>query len=252
MNLIQSSLLYNYLYSPKSWLHNKNNKKKTFTIFCCLIYLPYMSLYQIFCSLFILLCLFKSVKTPKFINKHFKKTALIFLFFIILNIEKKELLTNNTVIHRKYIHIFPLNQSLSIKKNINNLIESTSSYLISLSFIRLLSIHFLSLIMIKLLLMTTLYENILSLFFKYLYKNTNQIYKHLFYEVNIAIEFIEAIFEYLELIKNSYIIRFLHFNKKISFTEHLIIYFFCIRQLIINIQKQIYIVAESLYSREIY
>jgi energy-coupling factor transporter transmembrane protein EcfT len=106
--------------------------------------------------------------------------------------------------------------------------------------------------MIKLLLMTTLYENILYLFFKYLDKKTGEIYQHLFYEVNIAIEFIEAIFQYLELIKNSYIIRFLNFNKNMPFIEHLIIYFFCIKQLIINIQKQIYIVAESLYSREIY
>ena len=252
MNLIQSSVLYNYLYSPKSWLHSRTNKTKIFTISCCLIYLPYMSLYQIFCTLLILLCLYKSIKMPNLINKNLKKTALIFLFFITINVQDSQMLTSNLVIHRKYIQIYPLNKFLLIKKEMHNSIELPLSYLISLSFIRLLSIHFISLLIIRLLLITTLYENILYLFFKDLYRKTNQIYQSFFYEVNIAIEFIQAIFQYLELIKYSYIIRFLHFNRSISFIEHLIIHFFCIKQLIINIQKQIYTVAESFYSREIY
>ena len=252
MNLIQSSILYNYLYSPKSWLHNKTNKTKIITVLCCLIYLPYMSLYQIFYTLFILLCLYKSITTPNFINKNLKKTALVFLFFIIVNIQDSQVLTSNLIPHRKYIQIFPLNKFLFIKGEIHRSIKSSPNYLISLSFIRLMIIHFTSLLIIRLLLITTLYENILYLFFKYLYKKTNQIYQSFFYEVNIAIEFVEAIFQYLELIKYSYIIRFLHFNRSVSFVEYLVIHFFCIKQLTINIQKQIYTVAESCYSREIY
>lgn len=252
MNLIQSSILYNYLYSPKSWLHNKTNKTKICIILCCLICLPYMSLYQIFYTLFILLCLYKSITIPNLFNKNLKKTALVLLFFIIVNIQNSQILTSNLITHRKYIQIFPLNKFLLVRKEIHHSMELPPSYLVSLSFIRLMSIHFTSLLIIRLLLMTTLYENILYLFFKYLYKKTNHISQSFFYEVNIAIEFIQAIFQYLELIKYSYIIRFLYFNRSISFVEHLTIHLFCIKQLIINIQKQIYAVAESFYSRGIY
>lgn len=247
MNFLQSSILYNYLYTPQSWLHNQPKTIKILTFFCCLIYLPYIPLYGIFYILLALLFIYKSIKIPNLINKNLKRIFLIFLFFIIINIQDQRMLKNNLIIHRKYIQIFPLNKYLLIKRIIN-----APSYLISLSLFRLLGIHLISLFAIQLLLITTLYENIVYLFFKYLHKKTNQISQSFFYEVNISIEFIQAIFQYLELIKQSYIIRFLQFNKTISLIEYLIIYFFCIKQLIINIQKQIYITAESLYSREIY
>ena len=240
MNFIQSSILYNYLYSPKSWLHNKSTITKVFTIFCGLIYLPYMSIHQISFILLFLLCLYKSIKIPNLINKNIKKMALIFLFFIIINIQDESTLTISLLTERQYLQIYPLDNST----------QSFPKYLISLSFIRLLSIHFISLVVIKLLLMTTLYENILFLFFNYLYRRSGQIYQKIFFEINIAIEFIHLIFKQLEIIKYSYILRFLRFSKNIPRRVHLTVYFLCIKQLIINIEKQIYIISEILYGRE--
>lgn len=242
MNLIQSSILYNYLYSPKSWLHDQSTMSKVFTVFCTLICLPYMQTNQVFSTFLFLLCLYRLIKIPNLINKNIKKIVLIFLFFIIINIQDESTLTISLLAERQYIQICPL----------DNFIRLSPKYFVSLSFIRLLSIQFISLIVIKLLLTTTVYENILFLFLNYSYKRSNQIYQKIFFEINIAIEFIQVIFKQLEIIKYGYILRFLGFNKNISHKVYLTIYSLCIKKLIFNIEKQIQIISESLYSREIF
>nr|YP_009502167.1 hypothetical protein [Porolithon onkodes]ASB29768.1 hypothetical protein [Porolithon onkodes] len=241
MNFIQSSILYNYLYSPKNWLHDQSTITKVFTVFCSLICLPYVAIDIIIAIVLFFLCLYKLIKVPDPMNKNIKKVALIFLFFTIINIQNESTLTISLLTERQYIRICPL----------DNFIQPFPKYLISLSFIRLLSIHFISLTVIKLLLMTTLYENILLLFFNYLHKKSNQIYQKVFFEINITIEFIQVIFKQLEIIEYSYILRFLEFNKNISSKVLLTIYFLCIKQLILNIKKQIQIISETLYSRNI-
>ena len=252
MTLIQSSILYNYLYSPINWLHQQPTGVKICSFLFYLIYLPYTSLDKIFYLFIILFICYLSINLPKVIVKNIKNIAIIFLFFTATNMQDKLTLTSNILANRDYVQIYPL--SISIFKQINNnsLTILSNTYFISISFIRLLSINFISLLVMKLLLLTTLYESLLLFFFKYLYKIPSKYCKKFFLEINIAIEFIQIIFKQLETIKYSYIIRFLQFKKKISYQEYLTIYFFCIKQLIINIQKQIYFLSESLYSREIY
>ena len=252
MTLIQSSILYNYLYSPTSWLHQQSTSIKVCAFLFFLIYLPYTSLYKIFYLSIILLIFYSSINIPKIIVKDINNIAMIFLFFTITNIQNEFTLTSNILMERDYIQIYPLRAPIFRQIHIYNLVILSNSYFISTSFIRLLSINLISLLIMKLLLLTTLYESLLLFFFKYLYKIPNKFCKKFFFEINIAIEFIQVIFKQLETIQYSYMIRFLQLNKKLSYHEYLTIYFFCLRQLIVNIQKQIYFLAESLYSREIY
>ena len=251
MILIQSSILYNYLYSPISWLHRQPASIKVFSFLFYLIYLPYMSLDKIF-YLSIIFCVFYlSINRSKVITKNINNLAIVFLFFTITNIQDKSTLTSKMLINRNYIQIYPLRISIFKQKNIDNITKLSNTYFISTSFIRLLSINFIALLVMRLLLLTTLYEDILLFFLKYLYKIPSKLCKKIFFEINIAIEFIQIIFKQLEIIQYSYMIRFLQSKKQISYQEYFTIYFFCFKQLIINIQKHIYCLAESLYSREI-
>ena len=251
MTFIQSSILYNYLYSPISWLHQQPISIKIYFFFFYLIYLPYTSLNKIFYLFIIFFVFYLSINVPKIIVKNIKNLAIVFLFFTITNIQNEFTLTSKILANRNYIQIYPLKISILTQINIDNLAILSNTYFLSTSFIRLLSINFISLLIMKLLLLTTLYENLLLFFFKYLYKIPNKFYKKFFLEINIAIEFIQVIFKQLEAIQYSYVIRFLQLKKDLSYQEYLTIYFFCLRQLMTNIQQQVYFVAESLYSREI-
>lgn len=252
MTLVQSSILNNYLYSPISWLHQQPTSVKIYAFFFLLIYLPYISLNKIFYLSIIFFVFYLSINIPKIIVKNINNIVMIFLFFTITNVQNEFTLTSNLLIDRDYIQIYPLRASIFTQLHIHSLVILSNSYFISTSFIRLLSINLISLLAMKLLLLTTLYESLLLFFFKYLYKISNKLCKRFFFEINIAIEFIQVIFKQLETIQYSYMIRFLQLNEKLSYQEHLTIYFFCLRQLMINIQKQIYFITESLYSREIY
>ena len=252
MTLIQSSILYNYLYSPRSWLHRQPTSVKICSFLFYLIYSPYISLDKIFYLSIIFFVFYMSVNIPKTIIRNINNITMIFLFFTITNIQDKSTLTSKILINRNYIQIYPSRALIFTQRNIDSLTILSNAYFISTSFIRLLSINFISLLVMKLLLLTTLYENLLLFFFKFLYKFPNKFRKKVFFEINIAIEFIQIIFKQLETIQYSYMIRFLQFKKKISYQEYLTIYFFCLKQLMINIQKQVYSLAESLYSREIY
>ena len=193
-----------------------------------------------------------SINVPKIIMKNIRNLATIFLFFTITNIQDQFTLVSDILVDRNYIQIYPLRISIFTQIDNDRLAALSSSYFISTSFIRLLSINFISLLIMKLLLLTTLYENILLFIFKYLYKIPGKFCRKIFFEINIAIEFVQIIFKQLETVKYSYLIRFLQFKRKISYQEYLTIYFFCFRQLMINMQKHIYFFAESFYSREIY
>ena len=252
MTLIQSSILYNYLYSPINWLHRQSVSVKICAFLFFLIYLPYTSLDKIFYLSIILFMFYLSINIPKIIVNNINNLAIIFLFFTITNIQNEFTLTSKILIDRDYIQIYPLKVSIFTQIQTGSLEILSNSYFISTSFIRLLSINLISLLIMKLLLLTTFYESLLLFFFKYLYKIPNKFCKKSFFEINIAIEFIQVIFKQLETIQCSFVIRFLQLNKKFSYQEYLTIYFFCFKQLIINIQKQIYFLAESLYSREIY
>ena len=252
MTLIQSSILYNYLYSPISWLHQQSTSVKICAFLFFLIYLPYTSLDKIFYLFIILFIFYLSIDIPKVIVRNINNFAIIFLFFTITNIQNEFTLTSNMLIDRNYIQIYPLKGLIFTRIQIDSLEILSNSYFISASFIRLLSINLISLLIMKLLLLTTLYESLLLFFFKYLYKIPNKFCKKFFFEINVAIEFLQVIFKQLETTQSSFMIRFSQSNRKLSYQEYLTIYFFCFRQLIINIQKQIYFLAESLYSREIY
>ena len=226
MTLIQSSILYNYLYSPISWLHQQPTSVKICTFLYFLIYLPYTSLNKIFYLSIILLVFYLSVNVPRIIVKNIKNFTIIFLFFTITNIQNEFTLTSNLLVDREYIQIYPFKVLILPQIYMSRLGIVSNSYFISTSFIRLLSINLISLLIMKLLLLTTLYENLLLFFFKCLYKIPNKFCKKIFFEINIAIEFIQVIFKQLENIQYSFIIRFLQLDKKLSYQEYLIIYFF--------------------------
>nr|YP_009243873.1 hypothetical protein Sdur_056 [Sporolithon durum]AMK96115.1 hypothetical protein Sdur_056 [Sporolithon durum] len=82
MNFFQLSYYRNYLYSPKTSLHNIEAKIKIIILFCQLIFLPYISIkYMTIFVLLLLLCILNLN-----LNKSIKNNiySILILFFYLL------------------------------------------------------------------------------------------------------------------------------------------------------------------------
>ena len=71
------------------------------------------------------------------------------------------------------------------------------------------------------------------------------------FEVKIATQFLNIILKQVEIIQTAYIIRAVKLQKTQKFQENILLYFFCIQQLIINIYENIQDTSSALYSSDI-
>lgn len=253
MNFIKLSVLYTYLYSPKSWLHKQNNVTKIYIFLISLICLPYMSIQYICIFLIGLVYVYKSTYFPVQLNHYFSNIISIFIFFLLINIQHKKQLIPEILTNRNYIQIYPPDNHFFFYINDEQRYEISynQSYYLSTSLLRLLSIQFIYLCLMKLLLLTTSYDKIIQIALNQLDKYINNSTQRLAFEIQVSIQFLKIILKQLELIKIAYVIRAIQLEKGPFCQNNLFLYFFCIQQLIINIYSCIYSIADTLYSREI-
>lgn len=254
MNFIKTSILWNYLYSPISWLHKYNNTLKIFTIIVYLIILPYISLKKIFfCSVFFQF-VYYSIYVPIGITVYLIKVFIIFILYTLFNIQNYQQVIESYNLQRSHILIFNSFNSLSKIKNcpLNREILSQYNYYLSSSLIRLLSISFLYLICMKILLLTTSYNKILEFFLKYINHYKELFIQKFILEVQMSIQFLEIILKQIQLIKFSHMTRSIKNNNNLSIYKLVLLYFFCLQQLIINSYNSIYNISNTIYSNEVY
>lgn len=138
------------------------------------------------------------------------------------------------------------------KKNFLKIIYLKPLYFyIPLSIIRLLSINFIYLFLIKFLLLTTHYEQIIKILIINLKHITPNSFQKISFEIIIAAQFLKIIVKEIKILKMAYKIRNPKSQHKYLSKEQLLTYWLLIRQLVLNIYQQTFNIADTLYSREI-
>jgi len=253
MNFIKSSIFYDYLYSPKSWLHKQNNKIKIYICFIQLFFLPYSSFIYLTIFSISLLLLYNSTYVPNSIKNYLKRMIIFFIIFLIINIEQRDLTKYNQVSHRQTLQIFPLNK-FTLFNGKNGLKSSRFSSLyfyLPISIIRLLTINIIYLFFIKILLLTTHYNEIIKFILVKIKKHLKTPATILNLEVMISSQFLNIICYQIEILKIAYITRDIKLNMRHSIRESILTCILFIEQLILNIYQSIYTTSNTLYSREI-
>lgn len=251
MNFIKSSVSHEYLYSPQSWLHKRKDITKIYIVFINLAYLPYVRIRYIYFYLLFFLLIYKSIYIPIKLNSYLCTIIFIFAFLTLINIQNKQQIFTDIVLKREYIQIHFIKRFfLSDIKEYNTDHLSYQDYYLSASLIRLLSIIFLHLTSMKILLLTTVYRNILTVFFYHANKYKNTIFQKLFFEIQLSIQFLKIIFKQIDIIKVAYITRSVKIKRKVYLLEIISLYIFCLQQLLANLRKGIYNISNTLYSCE--
>lgn len=248
MNFIKLCNSYMYLYSPKSWLHLKNNKIKLGIFMSYLICLPLISLKHVFLFLIILLCLLRSIMMPRYLRTYFYQSIGIFVFFLIINIKYYSRYPNNEKATRAYCIL----QANSFEDNLDrgNKLNSSNFYL-PLSIIRIGSIHLIYSILIRCFLITTKHSSIIKLTLALCrHINCYSSAKFIFL-INTSSQFLKIIFEEIEAIIISFRLRSIKINRSTVLHTILSVFISLLEQLLFNIKEKIFSIAQTLYSRDI-
>ena len=251
MSFIKLSILWNYLYSPVSWLHQCKKTTKIILVFLCLIYLPYAPIQQIYYCFTILFLIYTSIYIPLQVIYYFSKMLIFCILVTLINIQNKIQALN---LIRKYLYFYnPISLLLQLNTgSVNNNITFSLYYYLPLPLVRLLTINFLYLMLMKILFLTTLYENILDFFFNSINKYKNLVIKKVLFEIQVSIQFLKTILKIVEKIRIGYAIRSVQLYKTDPFHKAILIYYFCIQQLITNIYISIYNIANTMYNSGIH
>ena len=245
MSLIKLLVFYDYLYSPKSWLHKLSSQIKMHTIILLLLILPYMPLQYIAIYFFLCAYLHRFIYIHKHLKMYYKSIVLLFTFFLCISIQYSPINTTKRLIQICPLNYFNINNNILV-----NQILSCCFYLPA-SVVRLLSINIVYLFLMKLLLLTTIYEELVNHILNYLKYLVNSSTNQLKFEVMISAQFLKAILKHIEKIRIGYLIRNIRFNKWYIFKDNLYINFFFLQQLLFSMYNKVKDISNTIYSREI-
>ena len=252
MNLSQLSNNYQFLYSPKSWLHVKNKNYKIIYVFLQLIILPYIRLQYIVIIFTTTLIFFKFVNLPTKIHRNLCITIIFFLFTLVNNIYYTTKYAQHVNINNDIINIQPLHfidRFLYIKHSAIQKLTQSQFYL-STSISRLIMISLTYLFTIKIFLLTTNYEEIIASLLGQRNIITTILNSEIPFTVILSSQFLKIIFTCIYTLKVAYLIRGIHLNKY-NFLKKLLVYFFLIKGFFITFYTNIKFITKTLYSRDI-
>nr|YP_007878280.1 conserved hypothetical plastid protein [Calliarthron tuberculosum]AGA63891.1 conserved hypothetical plastid protein [Calliarthron tuberculosum] len=255
IQFLELSTYDQYLYSPKSWLHSNKQNYKIFHSFLQLSLLPFMPILYILIILGICTLIFQFINIPNKVKNNIKNFFLFLLTIMCISLyyTTQARLNNTNIINNAIIKFQPLSFFSSYVNSHNNLINKILNFsiYISLPMFRLLSISIIYLFIIKIVLLTTYYEEIINL----LIDKTQLAHKFLCSEKNFLImmssQFLKVIFLEIEKIKISYLIRGIKQNNYQQFIQYLILYSYLVKKFYNNLYKYVNCITYSLYSRSI-
>lgn len=253
MNISQLSNNYQFLYSPKSWLHVKKTDHKTCFFFLLLFILPYIHLRYIVILFTLTLLLFKSVNLPIKVQKNLCITALFFLLTLSISTYYTTKNTNCDNISNHIIKIQPLHliDRFIEKENVFIKRFTRTQFYLSFSICRIVTISLTYLFTMKILLLTTNYEEIILLFSNH--RNSFIFIQTLYipFTVVLSSQFLKIIFTQIDILKVSYLIRGMKFKKSSYFRIILLIYVILIRNFFVSLYTNIELITQTLHSRDI-
>nr|YP_010986404.1 hypothetical protein UYL67_pgp016 [Pachymeniopsis lanceolata]WOL37322.1 hypothetical protein [Pachymeniopsis lanceolata] len=248
MNFIQFSFSNAYIYSPNTWLHTMPTSHKLLITFSLLSFIPYFNLpYLIIIVLVVLI----TIKTLKFHENHYSSCYGILITTILCLLPYNFNYSNHHV-YRKIQINFPYEIQFFFKKNklLKKLISIYNQTLFRLyapSFIVKLGIlSILHCIIIKTLLLTTMYENIILLICTYIKINNYYIRRTILIS-SFASQFLEQMTRYIQIIDTSIKLRNI---KSMIFINKLSISYYLITKFLSHLKHNIYQLSSVLYSKE--
>ena len=235
MNFVKLSIYYQYIYSPKSWLHKNNNKYKVFCVFLQLLTLPYCSLTHILylTILAIVILIFTKIPTQehKFLQFSIPCFGFIYLFLKLLHLRK-----DNNIYIKLFLYF----------KSIYTILVS-----ISIPLQKLISICIAYLFIIKINLLTVQYEETIYLLFSNLILKNKKIYLYIYFMIIICSQFIQIILIEADKKRLAYLIRGIKSINARPIIQMVIICPLLTKVWIHNIYLYIYYINYALYSRNI-
>ncbi len=249
MNLARLFASYEYLYSPKSWLHLQNSKTKLTIVFLQLMYLPVISLKDILACLLFLLFLWRSIEIPQGIKNYFLKSWAISILFVLISAKTENSYNSKVLCQRKVLRLSLFNIQTS---DGTMAIRSTGfSFYLPASALRFISIHLIYLFSIRLLLLTTKHSNMLKVAiagFKYFQHRSRVKFTFI---VMASSQFLKIISEQIEIARIAYILRAIDEGRTNNWRVFFSTLISFIRLFAVNINITIFIIAHTLYSKEI-
>lgn len=248
MNFIKFSFSNAYIYSPNTWLHKKQTSYKLLITFSFLSFIPYFTLLHL---ITILLAGFIIITTLKFHENHYHNCYSI-LITTTLSLLPYNFNNSNYDIYRKIQINFPHKTQASFIKHklLKRLISIYNKTLFQLEapsfIIKLGIISILHSIVIKTLLLTTMYEDIILSICTYI-KIDNYYMKRTIFISFFASQFLEQMMRHVYIMYTSIKLRNI---KPIVFTNKLSISYYIIAQFLSNLKDEIYQLSSVLYVRE--
>jgi hypothetical protein len=250
MNFVKLSTSYEHLYSPKSWLHFQDKRLKMTAVLIQLICLPVISLKHILIVFLAALLLCRSINIPKSLRKYFRKNIMIFTFFLLISIKKYSVSSINKADNRHILQVYPLNclneQSVNAVRQPGN-----SFFYLHASVLRLIAIHSIYLILVRCLLLTTSYEDIVKIALMGLIYSQDYSNVKFIFIIMASSQFLKIIFEQMENMRVSCILRNINISQVNLLKITFVIFTSLLRQLAIKTRISIFTIASSLYNRDI-
>lgn len=252
MNFSQLSNNYQFLYSPKSWLHVRNKHYKILYIFLQLIIVPYISLQYMIIIFITTLIFFKFINLPIRVQINIYTTAVFFLLALANSMYYTTKHVKHNYINKDIIKIKPFNsleKLIYINHNTFKKLVQYELYLLR-SISRLIMIALIYLFTIKIFLLTTNHEEIIAL----LGQNdiTTIIQKPgISFTVALSSQFLKIIFMYIDKLQVAYLIRGIKITEDNFFKKTILVYFFLLNPFLIIFHSNVQFIVKTLYSRDL-
>lgn len=252
INLFQITFLNIYILSPKTWLHKIQNYYKISFIFSFLCLIPYIDYQYILISIFFYFIILTNLKIPK------KYTIsiihlLFFLFIFSLIINNSSINTelyNNASIHiPMYIQIpYTLVQFLNKYFYFSILLNYYYVLIIPKFILKATLLNILYSISIRILFLTTTYEDIILHYLIHYIKINNNIIKQINLITILSYQFIVLVINKI----NTMIVAIKLRNTQSIFSlSQYNLYYCALKSLFIFIQNDVKRITSVLYGREI-
>lgn len=253
MNLSQLSNNYQFLYSPKSWLHVRDKNYKIVYVFLQLIIVPYINLKYVVVIFITTLIFYKLINLPIKIQINIFITVLFFLFVLVNSTYYTTRYIKNNYINKDIIKIRPfylVGRLICIKNNPFNKIVQYELYL-STPISRLIMISLTYLFTIKVFLLTTNYEEVIASLVERNNVLTIIQNSEVYFIVVLSSQFLKIIFTDIDKLQVAYLIRGIKITEDAFFKKTVLVYFFLLNGFLITFYSNIEFIVKTLHSRDL-
>lgn len=230
INIIEIISTNEYIYTPISWLHYFSSQYKVYISFILLVMIPYQKYNYIIIAISIYLIMFLTLLLPKKYYKYFINLLLYILIYILLSSFSK--------IALKLFH----EDTLIFNSHIRN---KHYSFRLPIFILRIILITLLNLINTKVLLYTTMYEQILLSILQFIYLQKLLIIEIIFTTI-FSYQLLEFVKNYLSIIAISIKTRYSFISIKSLTDQYIFFKFF------IFIKNQVYRISSIMYIKSVH